>query len=94
MLTGNVPGTAEVVAREVWLGEVRARHLPEDKVSAVGELWPLHVVGGMLGDGVNDAPALAAALMAGDLTKLPYAVRHEHAGRGTRSASMLRWLSS
>ena len=61
MLTGDAQGTAEMIARLTGVDEVRARLLPEDKVRAVQELRERHNSVAMLGDGVNDAPALAAA---------------------------------
>jgi len=61
MLTGDRRQTAETVARELGLGEVRAGLSPEDKVAAIGELRQRHGRIAMVGDGVNDAPSLAAA---------------------------------
>jgi Zn2+/Cd2+-exporting ATPase len=61
MLTGDNAGTAAAVARELGVGEQRAGLLPADKVSAIAELDARHGPTGMVGDGVNDAPALAAA---------------------------------
>ena len=61
MLTGDGPETAQFVGRQVGVDEVRARLLPEDKVTAVRTLRELHRSVAMLGDGVNDAPALAEA---------------------------------
>jgi Cd2+/Zn2+-exporting ATPase len=61
MLTGDNVGTAAAVARELGVGEQRAGLLPADKVSAIAELDARHGPTGMVGDGVNDAPALAAA---------------------------------
>jgi Cd2+/Zn2+-exporting ATPase len=61
MLTGDNPKTAAAVARELGVGEERAGLLPADKVSAIAELDARHGPTGMVGDGVNDAPALAAA---------------------------------
>jgi Zn2+/Cd2+-exporting ATPase len=61
MLTGDNAETAEAVARELGVGEQRAGLLPADKVSAIAELDAQHGPTGMVGDGVNDAPALAAA---------------------------------
>ena len=61
MLTGDNAGTAAAMARELGVGEQRAGLLPADKVSAIAELDARHGPTGMVGDGVNDAPALAAA---------------------------------
>ncbi|MDI3257835.1 MAG: heavy metal translocating P-type ATPase, partial [Kyrpidia sp.] len=61
MLTGDNPATARAIAREVGVDEVRAELLPQDKVEAVKELEQRYGRIGMVGDGVNDAPALAAA---------------------------------
>jgi Cd2+/Zn2+-exporting ATPase len=61
MLTGDAAATAQVVGHTVGVDEVRSRLLPEDKVNAVRELRERYGSVGMLGDGVNDAPALAAA---------------------------------
>jgi Zn2+/Cd2+-exporting ATPase len=61
MLTGDHEGTAAGVARELGIDEVRAELLPEDKVRAVQDLREEYGVVAMVGDGVNDAPALAAA---------------------------------
>jgi Cd2+/Zn2+-exporting ATPase len=61
MLTGDNRPTGEAVAARLGLGEVRAELLPEDKVAAVQELASRHGGVVMVGDGVNDSPALAAA---------------------------------
>lgn len=61
MLTGDNRGVGEAIAREVGVDEVRAELLPEDKVTAVRELLAEHGQVAMIGDGVNDAPALANA---------------------------------
>jgi Zn2+/Cd2+-exporting ATPase len=96
MLTGDSAAAAQAVGRTVGADAVRWRLLPEEKVEAVRELRSQYGAVGMLGDGVNDAPALATAtvglvmgaagspatietadvaLMADDLSHLPYAVR-------------------
>lgn len=61
MLTGDNRGVGEAIAREVGVNEVKAELLPEDKVTAVRELLHEHGQVAMVGDGVNDAPALAHA---------------------------------
>ena len=60
MLTGDAEAPARRIARELGVG-YRARLLPEQKVEAVRELVSEHGTVGMVGDGVNDAPALAAS---------------------------------
>jgi Cd2+/Zn2+-exporting ATPase len=100
MLSGDNPGTAAAMAKELGVGEQRADLLPADKVSAIAELHARHGATGMVGDGVNDAPALAAAkvsvalggvssgaalesadivLLADDLNRLPWMIRHSRA---------------
>ena len=95
ILTGDAAGPAERVQRATNADEVAARLLPAGKVAAVERLREEYGTVAMLGDGVNDAPALATAsvgiamgaagsaatietadvaLMADDLTKLPYAI--------------------
>ncbi len=62
MLSGDNLGSATLVGRQLGIDEVRAEVLPEDKARIVAELkmGQLHH-GAMVGDGINDAPALAAA---------------------------------
>jgi Cd2+/Zn2+-exporting ATPase len=97
ILTGDNTPTARAVGGEVGIDEVRAELLPEDKVAAIEELVGRYGSVAMVGDGINDAPALAAsslgiamgaagsdaaietadiALMADDLHRLPWLVRH------------------
>jgi Cd2+/Zn2+-exporting ATPase len=61
MLTGDNAGVGEAVGRDVGVDDVRAGLLPEDKVTAIQELLTKHEMVAMVGDGVNDAPALANA---------------------------------
>jgi Cd2+/Zn2+-exporting ATPase len=95
MLTGDNERTARRVADQAGVGAVRARLLPQDKMQAVTELQAKYGPLAMVGDGVNDAPAMARAavgiamgaagtdaaletadiaLMADDLTRLPFAL--------------------
>lgn len=61
MLSGDNAVTVRALAREIGVDDCRAELLPEDKVAAVGELRSRYGTVAMVGDGVNDAPALAAA---------------------------------
>ncbi len=61
MLTGDARRVAEAVAAEVGVDEVHAELLPEDKLDVVRRLQSERHTVAMVGDGVNDAPALAAA---------------------------------
>ena len=61
VLTGDHRGAAEALAKSVGVEDVRAGLLPAEKVVAVRELRTRWGQVGMVGDGVNDAPALAAA---------------------------------
>ncbi|MGH7676202.1 MAG: heavy metal translocating P-type ATPase [Gemmatimonadales bacterium] len=104
MLTGDSAATAAAVGASTAVDEVKARLLPEDKVEGVRSLWERFGAVAMLGDGVNDAPALAeatvglamgaagspatietadVALMADDLTRLPYAIQLARRARRT-----------
>ena len=106
MLTGDNRATAAAVAAELGLDDYRAELLPEHKVDAVRELLAEHGTVAMVGDGINDAPALAAAtvgiamgaagtdtaletadiaLMADDLSKVPFTIRLSrcHAGHSS-----------
>ena len=61
MLTGDHEQAAQKIARETGVTDVRAELLPEDKLTAIKELAAEHGSVAMVGDGVNDAPALATA---------------------------------
>jgi Cd2+/Zn2+-exporting ATPase len=61
MLSGDHIGVAQAIGEELGMDEVRADLLPQDKVIAIRELVAAHGRVAMVGDGVNDAPALAAA---------------------------------
>lgn len=64
LLTGDNPRAAARLANELGISEVRAELLPEDKVTAVRELEAGGAKVMLVGDGVNDAPAMAAAHVA------------------------------
>jgi Cd2+/Zn2+-exporting ATPase len=102
MLTGDNDRVGQAVGAAVGLDEVRAGLLPEDKVKAVDDLVHEFRYVAMVGDGVNDAPAMAratvgiamggagtdvaletadVALMADDLSRLPFAVELSRAAR-------------
>ena len=63
MLTGDNRGTAEAIGAETGVDAVRAELLPAEKVAAIDELLSRYGVVAMIGDGVNDAPALARATL-------------------------------
>lgn len=61
MLTGDKEGVAKTIAQEVGISDVHASLLPVDKLHVIEEYTARKKVIGMVGDGVNDAPTLAAA---------------------------------
>ncbi|MBU0752289.1 MAG: cadmium-translocating P-type ATPase [Gammaproteobacteria bacterium] len=112
MLTGDNERVGRAIADAVGLDEVKAGLLPEDKVKAMEELAERYGQVAMIGDGVNDAPAMAratvgiamggagtdvaletadVALMADDLSKLPFAVALSRASRSIIRQNL--WVS-
>jgi Cd2+/Zn2+-exporting ATPase len=61
MLTGDNPETAQAIAHELGIQEVCAELLPEQKLTAIRDLQATYGKVAMVGDGINDAPALAVA---------------------------------
>ncbi len=61
MLTGDNVHTASAIAAQVGIDEARGDLLPTDKLQAIEELYARGHQVGMVGDGINDAPALARA---------------------------------
>lgn len=61
MLTGDNPRTAAAIARSVGISDFEAEMLPQNKADAIARLRAAGKIVGMAGDGINDAPALAAA---------------------------------
>ena len=61
MITGDHEAAARATGSQLGVDDVRSGQLPEDKVSAVEGLRRQHGAIAMVGDGINDAPALAAA---------------------------------
>ncbi|OMS87625.1 heavy metal translocating P-type ATPase, partial [Burkholderia pseudomallei] len=61
MLTGDNPHTAQAIAQQVGIDDARGNQLPQDKLAAVEALAAGGRAVGMVGDGINDAPALARA---------------------------------
>jgi Zn2+/Cd2+-exporting ATPase len=61
MLTGDNDATAQAVAVQAGVEDARGNLLPEDKLAAISDLQKRYGATGMIGDGINDAPALAQA---------------------------------
>ncbi|WP_198157276.1 heavy metal translocating P-type ATPase [Candidatus Nucleicultrix amoebiphila] len=61
MITGDNPTTAQAIAGKLSIDDIQANLLPEDKLIAMDELLKKYNKVGMVGDGINDAPALAKA---------------------------------
>ncbi|WP_211470203.1 heavy metal translocating P-type ATPase [Collimonas humicola] len=61
MLTGDNAHTAQAIAAQVGIGDARGDQLPQDKLEAINDLRARFACVGMVGDGINDAPALAQA---------------------------------
>jgi len=61
MLTGDNQATASAIAAQAGIDDARGNLLPEDKLAAIDDLTRRYGKAGMVGDGVNDAPALAKA---------------------------------
>lgn len=61
MITGDNPTTAQKIAESLSIDDVQANLLPQDKLSVMEALKAKYGVVGMVGDGINDAPALAKA---------------------------------
>ncbi len=64
MLSGDNQRTVDAIAREVGIDEAHGELLPDQKIEKVKELLSSHKYAGMIGDGVNDAPAMAVATVA------------------------------
>jgi len=79
MLTGDNPVTAEAIARTLGIDDVRARLMPEEKSQILTQLVEKYGLVGMVGDGVNDAPALAAASVGVSMGSIASAVTSQSA---------------
>ena len=61
MITGDNEATGQTIGKQLGVDEIRANCLPEDKTTILKDLQAKYKLVGMVGDGVNDAPALANA---------------------------------
>jgi Cd2+/Zn2+-exporting ATPase len=61
MLTGDNNDTAQFIGKEIGVSDIKAELMPEDKLTYIKELKQTYGKVAMIGDGVNDAPALAAS---------------------------------
>ncbi|MCA9957158.1 MAG: cation-translocating P-type ATPase, partial [Anaerolineales bacterium] len=77
MLTGDNDDVARQIAKEVGVTDVRAELLPEDKLTTIKQLLETHGAVAMIGDGVNDAPALATATVGIAMGGAGTAVAHQ-----------------
>ena len=59
MLTGDNEATAKTIAKQAGINDARGNLLPEDKLTAIEEIQKRYGITAMIGDGINDAPALA-----------------------------------
>ncbi|SPZ99952.1 cadmium translocating P-type ATPase CadA, putative [Staphylococcus aureus] len=64
MLTGDNQGTAEAIGAHVGVSDIQSELMPQDKLDYIKKMKAEHGNVAMIGDGVNDAPALAASTVA------------------------------
>ena len=93
-LTSGHPAATAPVALAVGIDDVRAEHFPEDKVVVIEELVCRHGIVGMIGDGVNDAPAMARASLGIAMGAAGTDTAHETADIAlmTDDLSRISWL--
>lgn len=90
MLTGDAPQVAQAVANQTGISEVHAGLLPEDKLQLVKRLQAEGLTVAMVGDGVNDAPALASADVSVAMGAAGSAVAIETAGIALMASNLSR----